>query len=1327
MFSRKTVFHMLSVLIVLVSILGFEKSPGASAESSVKKPDRCLQAEAEIAYHAITGKVRFLGTKPGKPIPHPVQNVRGGGPEQAARGYLSECGSLFGLSDQATELALKSEKKAEDRRSILRFQQTHLGVPVFGGEMVVQLNAANDVVLVNSDMLPNLKMNTQPDLDAAVAEIIASQFVAAEYNLSVEALKASQGELWIFSPAILSQPGTDSLVWRLEVTPQDLAPIRELVLVDAHSGAVVFHVNQVDTAKNRLTYSANNTVARPGTLVCNESNPSCSGGDADAVNAHIYAGETYDFYFNYHGRDSIDNAGMALISTVHYDVGYCNAFWDGSQMTYGDGCSIVVDDVVGHEITHGVTEKEAGLIYSYQSGAINESFSDIWGEFIDLTNGKGNDTASVRWLMGEDVSGGAIRNMKDPTLMGAPDRMDSPYYYRGSADGGGVHTNSGVGNKAAYLITDGDTFNGYTITGLGITKAAKIYYEAQTNILTSSSDYYSLYNALFQACNNLIGTSGITSANCTEVREATLATEMDHYPPPPPPANDDIATPMAIGSLPYTNTQITGGATTAGDDPAFTCIGGQGYKSVWYRYTPGANQAVTWDTFGSDYDTVLAIWTGNRGNLVSVGCNDDTSGIQSQVTLGMTAGVSYYIEVASYGLTSGNLTLHATAQPDMMFTDGFESGNLGAWSSAATGGGDLSAATSATLMGTYGLQAVINDNTSLYVSDTSPVNESRYRARFYFNPHSISMVSGDVHTLLLGRNGSGSNVFAVQLNNNTGTTSGYRIRTQIYSDGGSAVNGTYFGISNATHFIEIEWQAATAAGANNGYIILWIDGVDMYASPGVDNDSRRVEEVRFGAAAGIDTGTRGTYYLDAFESRRQSYIGPAGPLANAAPVVNAGQDQTITLPSSANLDGTVTDDGLPNPPGTVTTSWTKISGPGTVSFGDSNAVDTTASFSAQGTYTLRLTASDSAVSSSDDVIVTVNAIPSVPNDDFNTATLVNSIVYNTSQDTSGATTALDDPTFPCGSLNQGTNSVWYRFTPGVNGTLLVNTIGSNYDTVLAVWRGSRGSLINVGCDDDSGGSLSSALTVGLNAGTTYYIEAAQYFAGAASAKPPSLNSGGSLVFSLSFGGDDLMFADDFETGNLSRWSACVTDSGDLSAASSAALQGNYGMLAVVDDSIVIYCRDDTPNAEPRYRARFYFDPNTIPMVNGDLNRIFYGYSGTSKVVLRVEFRRYSNTYQLRVGALTDGSSWKNSSWFTISDAPHSLELDWQAATAAGANNGNLTFWIDGTQKQVVTAIDNDTLRIDQVRLGAVNGIDSGTRGRLLFDSFVSRRLTYIGP
>ena len=113
--------------------------------------------------------------------------------------------------------------------------------------------------------------------------------------------------------------------------------------------------------------------------------------------------------------------------------------------------------------------------------------------------------------------------------------------------------------------------------------------------------------------------------------------------------------------------------------------------------------------------------------------------------------------------------------------------------------------------------------------------------------------------------------------------------------------------------------------------------------------------------------------------------------------------------------------------------------------------------------------------------------------------------------------------------------------------------------------------------------------------------------------------------------------------------------------------------------------------------------------------------------LRVEFRWSGTAYQIRAAALPDTTSFKSTSWFTITDAPHALELDWRAATAAGANNGGLTLWIDGQQRADLPGLDNDTRRVDQVHLGPLAGIDAGTSGTEYFDDFVSRRQTQIGP
>ncbi len=208
---------------------------------------------------------------------------------------------------------------------------------------------------------------------------------------------------------------------------------------------------------------------------------------------------------------------------------------------------------------------------------------------------------------------------------------------------------------------------------------------------------------------------------------------------------------------------------------------------------------------------------------------------------------------------------------------------------------------------------------------------------------------------------------------------------------------------------------------------------------------------------------------------------------------------------------------------------------------------------------------------------------------------------------------------------------------------------------------------------------------------------------------------------------DLIFSNGFESGNLTGWSSSTTGGGDLSVNTAAALGGTFGMRALINDNTSIYVVDNSPAAETRYRARFYFDPNSITMTNGNTHYIFYGYSGTSTLVTRIEFRRNNGAYQVAAQIRNDGSTYTSTSYVTISDAPHSIEIDWRASSAAGANNGGLTLWVDGVQVGNVTGIDNDTRRIDTVWLGAVAGIDSGTRGTYYFDSFDSRRLNYIGP
>lgn len=228
--------------------------------------------------------------------------------------------------------------------------------------------------------------------------------------------------------------------------------------------------------------------------------------DQVGTDAHWGAENVYDYYLTEHSRNSIDNAGHKLISYADYGVGYANAFWNGFFMTYGSGSSggFTGLDICGHEVTHGLTSKTSNLTYQYESGALNESYSDIFGACIE----KFGKPGSFNWIIGEDV--GIIRNMSNPNALGDPDTYNGTNWYTGSGDNGGVHTNSGVSNFWFYLLTQGgsgtnDLAHTYTVSGLGMTKAAKIAFRALTIYYTPSTNYANARNLSVQAATDLYG------------------------------------------------------------------------------------------------------------------------------------------------------------------------------------------------------------------------------------------------------------------------------------------------------------------------------------------------------------------------------------------------------------------------------------------------------------------------------------------------------------------------------------------------------------------------------------------------------------------------------------------------------------------------------------------------------------------------------------------------------------------------------------------------------------------------------------------------------
>ncbi len=524
---------------VLVAVLSFTATVAAqpagrdSTDQGLAELAALTGSEIRHSLSPRSGAVAFLGTSPGSPIP---LRAAGDAPSRA-RAFLDSQAALFaldGAGDLVTETATPADAVGTER---VRFRQMVADVPVTGGEVTVQLRGTGVVAVLNRTVPGVGSMTTRPVLQAQAASERAIAAVRGR-GPEVEGLTYTRPRLEILDRAHLGGPPAPvRLAWFVEARAPDR---REYVWIDATGGATLLHFSQFPHARNRQVWDANDPGDGvfgdlPGLLVREEGDGPT--GDTDTNDAYDFAGDTYDYFSSDHGRDSYDDAGATLHSTVHYcpDSGHCpyvNAFWNGAQMVYGDGFP-AADDVVAHELTHAVTEHSANLFYYMQSGALNESFSDIFGEVVDLENGAGNDAASVRWRMGEDVPGiGAIRDMMTPTDFNDPGKTSDGLYVCGDpgSDRGGVHSNSGVPNHAFALMVDGGTYNGVAVTGIGLDKAGRVQYRALTGYLLSSSGFHDAADVLAQSCLDLIGTAGITAGDCDSVEAAIAAVELDEDP-----------------------------------------------------------------------------------------------------------------------------------------------------------------------------------------------------------------------------------------------------------------------------------------------------------------------------------------------------------------------------------------------------------------------------------------------------------------------------------------------------------------------------------------------------------------------------------------------------------------------------------------------------------------------------------------------------------------------------------------------------------------------------------------------------------------------------
>jgi len=565
--------------------------------------------------------------------------------------------SLDILRDRAAQRAIgnvddyqvKKVEIDELRMAHTRVRQTVDGIPVWEGEAIVHLDAEGRLTTITDDLKEAVAVNTK----ANISEKQALRYAMNAYAGKARMTDSPQIEMYVYRGA-----DRDHLVYRVETPRLDgsadtSAPV---VFVDAHTGEIVDGYDNLQTGTGSSLYSGTvnistslsgsnyymeDTTRRQGTFNMNNSGNTSTGTggtqsrytDADdnwtatnaraGVDAHYGAAKTFDYYQTVHGRNGIDgnygpgtttaiaNGVSIVASRVHFGSGYNNAFWYQNMMSYGDGdgttfSPLTSTDVCGHEMTHGVTERTANLTYSKESGALNESWSDIMGAMVELYADGGVVTTNT-WLIGEDIytpgtAGDALRRMDNPNAVGDPDHY-SLRLYQGTCtpsnanDQCGVHTNSSISNHAYYLMAAGGTnrVSGVAVTGIGGTDAAKIFYRALTVYMTASTNFAGARTATLNAATDLFGAS---SAQYNTVATGWCAVGVGTCPG----GSTPTPTPTPTGNELIVNGGFETSASpwvSSGSGYFYTANGSAPHGGTGYIYF-GVNNSVT----GQAYQTV---------------------------------------------------------------------------------------------------------------------------------------------------------------------------------------------------------------------------------------------------------------------------------------------------------------------------------------------------------------------------------------------------------------------------------------------------------------------------------------------------------------------------------------------------------------------------------------------------------------------------------------------------------------------------------------------------------------------------------------------------
>ena len=443
--------------------------------------------------------------------------------ERAAGDLLRALGPALGAS-QRDELRLVSAADDTLGQTHLRLRQHVDGLPVVGAELIVHLDTGTRrLISLEGRFLPSADLRAEAGLDGVAA---------------IEALRAAAGapagvdgepeQVFVFGP-----DGRGRLAWAAEVEYVDARGERQLdrVFVDAQTGAELERHPLLHRALDREVWDAQNGTNEAGVVrVIDEGGSSA---DPVAQNAYDFSGVAWDYFRFRQGWDSYNNAGSLIRSTVHLQVGFNNAFWDGSakRLVYGDGDGMRFGplsnglDVVAHELAHGVTQHTAGLVYSNESGALNEAMSDIFGA---ATEARARGLSANTWLIGEDVftpgtAGDALRLMNNPTLDGIS-RDYYPERFIGSDDNGGVHMNSGIANLAFFLASQGGTHprgkTSIAVRSIGMNAAEDIFFRALRFHMGSGETFAQARQHTAQSARELFGHNAVQHRAICEAWDA---------------------------------------------------------------------------------------------------------------------------------------------------------------------------------------------------------------------------------------------------------------------------------------------------------------------------------------------------------------------------------------------------------------------------------------------------------------------------------------------------------------------------------------------------------------------------------------------------------------------------------------------------------------------------------------------------------------------------------------------------------------------------------------------------------------------------------------